>query len=57
MSTGIRRLLIAVSVLICACVAVTSSGLAKRSGGPFYLVPSTTKECEGLKNCIAVTGP
>jgi hypothetical protein len=45
----------AVAVLF-ALVVVASAG-ARADGGPFYLVPSPTKECQNVKDCLAVTGP
>jgi hypothetical protein len=33
------------------------SPAAAPTGGPFYLVPSTTTECQGIKNCLGSKGP
>jgi len=34
-----------------------AGGLARGAGGPFYLVPATTKECTNVKDCVGVPGP
>jgi hypothetical protein len=59
-----RTLRIVVSFVVAAflVVAVTAAGASGRSSqttsaGPFYLVPSATTECRGVKNCIGSSGP
>jgi hypothetical protein len=37
--------------------AVVLAGTASAAQGPFYLVPSPTKECQGVANCEAAVGP
>jgi hypothetical protein len=46
-------------LLTCALLLALAgaSALAARGGGPFYFAPSPTKECQGLTNCTATTGP
>jgi hypothetical protein len=47
--------------LACCLVAVATSvpgaASAAPSSQPFYLVPSTTTECQGIKNCLGTRGP
>ena len=45
---------IALLALVSALAVSTGSA---RGGGPFYLVPSPTKECLDISNCKAVFGP
>jgi hypothetical protein len=58
-----RTLRIVVSFVVAGflAVALTAGGASGRtvqtSGGPFYLVPSATTECRGVKNCIGSSGP
>jgi hypothetical protein len=52
------RRLVAASIAAVAITAAVAAGVsAERAGGPFYLVPSPTKECQNIKNCIGATGP
>ncbi len=48
-----------VASIVAAAVSATvvTGGSAQRAGGPFYLVPSPTRECQNVKNCIGATGP
>jgi hypothetical protein len=52
-----RRLALASVAGAVAAAAVAVGVSAHRAGGPFYLVPSPTKECQNIKNCIGATGP
>lgn len=40
-----------------AAACLPAAGSAKNPGGPFYLVPSVTKECLNVKNCVGAPGP
>jgi hypothetical protein len=52
--TGRRALAAGLLAVIAVLVPAAS---ARPAGGPFYLVPSATKQCQNVKKCIAVTGP
>jgi hypothetical protein len=43
--------------LIALATLVSGSASAAPSSEPFYLVPSTTTECRGIKNCLGTRGP
>jgi len=46
-----------VVIAVLVALVVAASAGARPEGGPFYLVPSPTKECQNVKDCLAVTGP
>jgi hypothetical protein len=50
-------LIVAASLLVLVAAALASSSFAKPAGLPFYLIPSTTKECKNVSHCRAVNGP
>jgi hypothetical protein len=50
------RLLLACALSLIAC-SFAGSADAASPGGPFYLVPSATTECNGIKNCVGTRGP
>ncbi len=52
-----RVLILAPGLVLLATAVVAASSLAMRAGGPFYLVPSPTKECQNVKNCVGAVGP
>lgn len=56
---GLRSALPAMIVMAASLVpAVVAVGaVAAPAGGPFYLVPSVTTECQGIKNCLGSKGP
>jgi hypothetical protein len=43
--------------LVGLAVSVSASASAAPSSEPFYLVPSKTTECQGIKNCLGTSGP
>ena len=51
-----RGMLLAVTLAL-VCGAFAGIGRATTAGGPFYLVPSPTKECSSVPSCVSVTGP
>lgn len=53
------RLVVASGLLVLAVATLATSGSAKQPspGRPFYLVPSLTKECQNVKDCVGVPGP
>ncbi len=51
------RRLLAWPLLLTLSAALVPAGSARRDGSPFYLVPSPTKECQGVANCEAAIGP
>jgi hypothetical protein len=53
----VRRRLLVAALAALAVGAVAAGGLARAAGGPFYLVPSATKECTNVKDCVGVPGP
>jgi len=57
MKGRLRRILVAPSVLVLAAATLAANGLASTSGTPFYLIPSPTRECNNVPDCLAVTGP
>jgi hypothetical protein len=51
-------LVIVATILLTLTDAILAGGsLATTSAPPFYLVPSPTKECRNVSNCVAVSGP
>lgn len=51
------RKLVATSLLVVCAAALAAAARADQTPGPFYLVPTTTKECDGIKNCTGYPGP
>ncbi len=51
------RPLVLACCLVCVATSVSGSASAVPSSQPFYLVPSTTTECQGIKNCVGTRGP
>jgi hypothetical protein len=51
-----RRLVVVLATLA-YCAAFAAPAGADKTPGPFYLVPTTTEECEGIKNCTGFPGP
>jgi hypothetical protein len=49
--------ILAATLLTLAAAVFEGISLATTAGTPFYLVPSPTKECHNVSNCVAVSGP
>ena len=45
------------SLLALVAAGLALGGPARTAGGPFYLVPAPTKECQNVTHCKAVSGP
>jgi hypothetical protein len=43
--------------MLAVAAALAGSASATGPSGPFYLVPSPTTECQGIKNCVGTRGP
>jgi hypothetical protein len=53
----VKKLLAVSFLVVCAAGLAAAARADQQPPGPFYLVPTTTKECDGIKNCTGYPGP
>ena len=57
MKPALHRLVLVANLIALGAAVLVAGSSATTSGTPFYLLPSSTKECDNVPDCLAVTGP